>query len=1268
MAQGYLSDDELQKLLSSQGQDADLLSDDEILELMKPKSGIMTTGPVRHAMDIYKTAKGTPRKFIERVKNLPRDVVEFGKSFKASELRDPAAAIKAGTPLQPVFDPTDLQREESKRQFLDSLSKGTEVFSTVTGPLSVAAGEAAREAGVEGHVATAIELAAAIPEGFGIAKVVGKTSRAMRAALGAKEVAKEAIPKAAAIVPLEDTIGDLEKVVATEIPTHPGIGMEDIAKGGPKPPKFKRTPLGDLPDPNEDFGAFVAEAERQTAKQDVRDAGLGFLLEEHPEVPGTGSMADLPQGFPGLRPRAERGKPKKLREARWSPLPETGSMANMADLPQDFPGLRPITERKARRSPLKKAQPGVREKKPKPKKGDTVTVYQGRGGSGGVSDERWFTSDAGRAASFAGKGSEDLVEIQIPRDVFKAGQAAAKREGSGTTTDVVLSPDYSKKAVPSKIERPKPVELDDSFDFSESKDAIEAKKSLDERFAEIEKGTKGPVKGFDPERHSLSDLVALEGGLAKNIESTLEAGAYDLTKSRAKVGPGNRQWFRKGGAHPDDMIQKLREQGFIRKDQEVSADDLMRMLDDDIRAKEGAGGSRQWSNLRQGYDISDVGKGKKNIFEDESGHGQILSDFANAVAKAEGHRQIRGAIGSVWRGFARPYTKAISKMGPPGKALARRVEGFRSYYEPRASKAVTRYRYAVRDLSDVEFGSVTGKKKRGGNLVDVLDRGHKPMNAKVAAAAKEIRSLTDDVVRQARTFGWDVGELEDYFPHRLDRSAQVPGELQPVSGNMLLQHKRAKTYNLERHREKELKNFRKDKAVLEEYFLESYKQLGELAYFGARRGPAAEETVDFVKAGLVSAKDAKVMKRFRLLEEQHQEALNLIGKITNPNDRRKAMEGFLRMTGNEFVGGVDAGLAIARNVNAFVSLSTSAIAQGTQVAHIFSEAGGRALFRGMKDVATDWSQAVHRAELSGAVFPNMTKEFQKAAGVGAEKARFMWGLGKIDRAVRVLADSTARQWVKMLKKSAAKGSRSSMESLEALGIRSGRQVTNKDYDRIAKYFSDHTQFRVDVQDLPPGMTGSIGKTVFQFGSFMYAHAKWLMQPALSGPGSRRYLAKMARYVTAATLVGETAQSVRSLLLRYDLIGEDVETIDYNDVKQALSRASGTRRIPPNHPFWRAMQNIAYVGGAGIFQMMYENLMRPGGIETVMGSMVGRAADVKRDLADPILQGRYKEVQYDAVLRRQIPTLLKRQAWDRVFGEPEQKSRRRKSKRDPRRDR
>ena len=998
------------------------------------------------------------------------------------------------------------------------------------------------------------------------------------------------------------------------------------------------------------------------AAENVVASGLESVADDVPLGEAAKRMAldaALGAAIPGGIGMAARGVGRRLArtaaEAVDGGTPKAAAAAVIGDAESALPAVKgleelteevPIPARGPSEVPPEDFGGVVEAFKNKFEEDSVVTVYHGRGGMAGAgAGDDWFTTNPQRAASFAGEEAGDLMEVQVPRDVFEAGKRAAREAGSGTPGDVVLPPEWVGKTKPSKVERTGRLELDDSFDFSLEEEGKKlAKKLVAEREAPVLKAK--PLKGFDPERHSISDAVALEGGLNQSF-ATAEGRAMDLDKMRATVGPGNRQYLKEGGVDIESMIQRMKEQGFYRMNADVTHDQFWADLAGDIAAKGGEGRGRAWSNLKQGFEeISDVGTGRKSIFEGEEGSAFIFNDLLGGVRRAVDAGQVKAEVKAIFRTWGRSYEGAVKKMGPEGAALANRVKGYRTYAEPRVSSSVARYKRAIKGLSDAEFGDVTGKDVRGGSVIAVLELGHKPTNARVARAANEIRKLTDDVVRQARVFGWDIGELENYFPHRFDRKLLVPDALRPVPGGAFLAHKRAKTYNLERSREKGVTGYRRDRGVLEEYFVESYKQLGELAYFGRRRGSAAPEVVEAVKAGLLSAKQAKVMKKFYLSTDQHAEALNLIGQITSERGRRKALEGFMRLTGNVTDTTVDHTLALVRNVNALISLSTSAIPQTTQAAHIFSEVGGRSLLRGLKDVVTDFSQARFRAELSGAVFPNYVNELQKAHGGGG---RFMWGLGVMDRNLRVLADASGRQWVTMLEKQAAKGSRSALKNLEALGIRGGRKAIAKDFDRIGKLVADTTQFRADVVDMPVAMTHPVGKTVTQFMSFMYAHAKWLTMKPLTG---RTRVWKLARYVAAATVFGEVAQDVRALLLRHDLIGDEQVEMNYSDIAQALSRASSSRRIPLNHPFWRAVQNIAYVGGIGIFQSVYENIHRRGGVETVLGPTVSRGADIKRDLVDPLIQGRPDDARYEAVLRRQIPTLLKRQVWDRVFGDLE----------------
>lgn len=86
---------------------------------------------------------------------------------------------------------------------------------------------------------------------------------------------------------------------------------------------------------------------------------------------------------------------------------------------------------------------------PPPAEG-TVRLYHGEGGAeGGGTGGGWFSTDPQRAASYG----PNVTYVDVPADVAKAAQEAARKNPSAATQDHVLPDEWVKKAEPTNVEQ-----------------------------------------------------------------------------------------------------------------------------------------------------------------------------------------------------------------------------------------------------------------------------------------------------------------------------------------------------------------------------------------------------------------------------------------------------------------------------------------------------------------------------------------------------------------------------------------------------------------------------------------------------------------------------------------------------------------------------------------------------------------------------------------------------------------------------------------------
>lgn len=651
--------------------------------------------------------------------------------------------------------------------------------------------------------------------------------------------------------------------------------------------------------------------------------------------------------------------------------------------------------------------------------------------------------------------------------------------------------------------------------------------------------------------------------------------------------------------------------------------------------------------------------------------GFIATDLASAVWE-KGKAGFFNLKRQFYDGFATQLTKGADKT--LGVDASTRVMAARNDAEVDAAPGVA----AIERLTD----DLTGRQWE--DVVDILDgnrtgRELKPDQTSINAAA-ELRKVLDAVRNQGRRMGWEIGFIKEYFPHRFQRGPP-PGKGAPapqhqvISGEQLLRENRARTYNLERSRSyQEIEGWRRDKGVLIEYVIDSYKQLAEIKQFGE---------LPTTKAGEPRSFSSSELGRI-----QHKKIYDIIGQMTDQTDRRFALEGLARITGNEVEKGSMPIIRGARNFAAFQSLSTSAIAQSNQIVHLFTETSGRAVVNALMStlqaprlqsplggggrfgLRTPFQRGLvkraARQESMRSIIASIRGEVAQAAGVTGPLKGFIWGLGKTDQTLRIIADQAARFHIQ------AAVDKGDAKFLKDMGI-SGTP-TKSDFDRVAKFMADKSQFRAGVQDLPLRFTSETGKMVFQFMSFLNVHSKYIAE--ISGEAARGHPYRLAKFMAGAMVVGEISRDVRAIMLGYGVMGED-EDFSQSSVLDSIMRASSARRISifntkgefsAVNSVGRALQNIAYVGGIGIWGAWLENIARPGGGERLAGPAIGKIYDLTSNVAFPLVTGGGSvERARESAIRTLSPTLVRRQ-FQRFIEENPPSRRRTRPQNRPRRQR
>jgi hypothetical protein len=454
---------------------------------------------------------------------------------------------------------------------------------------------------------------------------------------------------------------------------------------------------------------------------------------------------------------------------------------------------------------------------------------------------------------------------------------------------------------------------------------------------------------------------------------------------------------------------------------------------------------------------------------------------------------------------------------------------------------------------------------------------------KLKLVVQELASILDEVHQRAAQLGWDIGYIKNYFPHIFERmppevaeALAKAGALDPRTGRQLELPSRAMSANLELSRNlHNVAGWRTDKAVIREYLLDAYEQLAQIEAFGALNAQGKFKVGNQLAHAFQLAAE---MGRYGKGAEDL--GLEFVTRITG----QRAPD-----SGTQFLTGV-------RKLTAFASLTMSSLAQAAQVHTIPGFTGARNFLRAIKDVMTDPRRFYNRALEAGATIPALRSELAEAVGGGGIKG-FMWGAPTVDQLGRVIAARSGELFAESLQK--AGNTEALTELLGAAGRKYSGRLSDADLLAVGKYISDTTQLRAVTENLPAFWSSEVGKTMFQFGHFMYGMSRLhveLGKTAVRAARARdwgrfgRAVKPMVGMMIAGTVAGEMLLDVRAFLSglgielpsKEDLMGRPEEST--NQVfDQITTRVQSATRSP--NLIIRTLQNLSYAGTLGLPQYL-----------------------------------------------------------------------------------
>ena len=809
---------------------------------------------------------------------------------------------------------------------------------------------------------------------------------------------------------------------------------------------------------------------------------------------------------------------------------------------------------------------GVLKFPPRPE----VEVYSGGDGT-------FWSTNPERAASYG-----EVKKVTVPADVFESGQKLASDLGQPTKWDTVLPDEWVKKAEPAPEIKPKAYEVTDTG------------QSIQDILAELEAPKEATLPGRAPvplERPSVEQMKLGDIEPFKEYERTAEGVGVDkwqalldsikeegikepltidMVEGKPKLAEGNTRLAiaKELGLETvpveglTENLEFVKPSELLAKPESIVTPEKIETVPEEIKATPKEQLSELVSSMKEKYGEKSWRKemtpeertsfeatqleavktptGIKPIepieakpptpIEPPTKPPELLPPGEPPIPKVPGGKL---ESLSIWERTFLPTLRNLAKTSPK---IGKRIKAYDTFHAVEASKHIADIRETTQGLG----------KESSQKIIQFLDGEKVGLNAPERAAATRLRGVLDTIAEQAESNNVLVGYRKGYFPRKYGDKFEFESSPRAFgTKNKPLGH-------LEKSRQRDRGDFRRDFKVLEEYANEATRRIAEAKYLGKN----------------LERVTGKKFKGDQPTAEYVEKAIS-------------------RVTGRERSTVPSRAADKLRKITALGDLAFASISQVGQAAHTASVVGlrrtVRAAFQTLKQFPKEQLDAVR----SGALWPSISHEVSKAVG---DKG-YMHGIATVDKAMRVHANVAG----KLLAQDALKGSKYAQRQLESLGVKLNDPELSL---KAGRAIADKTQFRTGTLDLPLWSQSPLGKLATQYSSFAYSHARFV-HDMFRHPV--RNLGQIARFagigLLAGEVVGDVKEAIRAIVpgknedddvLRRMLeavIGD--EKFDEQEWLKKLQLATRSKRIPISSPGWRAIQNLSMVGGLGVFQSVLE---------------------------------------------------------------------------------
>ena len=578
--------------------------------------------------------------------------------------------------------------------------------------------------------------------------------------------------------------------------------------------------------------------------------------------------------------------------------------------------------------------------------------------------------------------------------------------------------------------------------------------------------------------------------------------------------------------------------------------------------------------------------------------------------------------------------------GGAGKRLMSKLRRASDWGEVSAGKRLLRF-------ADTDVHRLNREQRF--HLVDVLEGRAKPADEKLAAAARALQDLLDEVAEEAVILRVQVrGErerrdfvpLENYYPHAIppvDALKHGPVRKDVVE-NLVRRGVRKSREGAERFLDDytEYVESGKRQESLLEHLVESgqarnkaealaklqrhrehVKRHGSLEYAREVNLPFWDpEPLRVIPKHLTAASIR--LAQIAEFGQDNQELNRLIKEIADAGGNAD----WVRKKVDAIVGWADRSEEVAEKISrgmralqgfklglAAIPNSTQGILNSLLAADLPSTAVGfAALFR---------NSGRRLAIQSGAIIdPVLHETMREVSGNVRALERYLRAVGftQTERANRIIAANAGAFYAKrMLQKLRVNPQhRRARAALEELGIdpdaaRRRGKLTADEVLLAAKKFSDLTQFRARPEDMPEFASRPEGKVFFQFKNFSYNQTRLLYRALIRELGRKEFVRAFRNLLILATvfpMAGEVIRDIRALL---------------------------TGRPRPTDALERYFENLAGVGALGILYDMWESAKYPE--FEIAGPTVGTGNELVR-----ALRAKNKAKALGRVIERQTPLI------------------------------